>query len=49
MKTQSRTNRDVTRQNKATSVVKATMLSLCCRDSLSVLSDLLEDLRKLLE
>ena len=49
MKSPSRVNRDVTRQNKATSVVKATMLAYCCRDSILAIQNLVKDLSTSLE
>ena len=49
MKLQSRLNRDVTRQNKATSVVKATMLSKQCDESILGISDIISNLKNLVK
>ena len=45
MRSQSHSNRDVTRQNKATSVVKATMLSLQCAECIIAISELISKLK----
>jgi hypothetical protein len=44
MKPPSRLNRDISRQNKATSVVKATMYAFCSRDSIFAIQNHLENL-----